>query len=76
MKLNVVIYSEELTKEDLGHLLRSIRDLEHSVLSDKAIAVAIFAPEMPAEDVTAILQGLKPKFRQEPVILAGISSRN
>ncbi len=75
MKLNVVIYSDELTKKDLGHLLRSIRDCEQSALADKAIAVAIFAPEMPAEEVTAILQGLKPPFKQEPVVLAGISNK-
>jgi hypothetical protein len=75
MKLNVVIYSEELTREDLRRLLKSIRDCEQGILADKAIAVAIFAPEMPAEEVTAILQGLKPPFKQEPVVLAGISNK-
>lgn len=75
MKLNVVIYSEELTREDLGRLLKSIRDCEQSAFPDRAMVIAIFAPEMPAEDVAAILQDLKPPFKQEPVVLAGTSHK-
>jgi len=76
MKLNVVIYSEELTGEDLERLLQSIRDCEQRAFPDRTMVIAIFAPEMPAEDVTAILQRLKPPFKQEPVVLAGISIKH
>ncbi len=73
MKMNVVVCSEELTKEDVRALLQSIRDCEQNSFPDKTIVVAVFVPELSTEDVTEILSQMKPPFKQGPVVLAGIT---
>ena len=73
MKMNVVVYSEEMNKEDVRALLQSIRDCEQKSFPDKTIVVAVFVPELSTEDVNAILSQMKPSFKQGPVVLAGIT---
>jgi len=75
MKMNVVVYSEELNKEDIRVLLQGIRDCEQKSFPDKAIAVAVFVPELSTEEMTEILSQMKPPFKQGPVILAGVSDK-
>ena len=69
--MNVVVYSEELNKEDVQMLLQSIR--ERNSFPDKTIVVAVFVPELSTQDVTEILSQMKPPFKQGPVVLAGIN---
>ena len=76
MKMNVVVYSEELNKEDIQVLLQGIRDCEQNSFPDKTIVVAVFVPELSTEDVTEILSQIKPPFKQGPVVLAGISDKS
>ena len=73
MKMNVVVYSEELNKEDVQMLLQSIRDCERNSFPDKTIVVAVFVPELSTQDVTEILSQMKPPFKQGPLVLAGIT---
>lgn len=75
MKMNVVVYSEELAKEDIRLLLQSIRDCEQKSFPDKTIAVAVFVPELSMEEVTVILSQIKPPFKQGPAVLAGVSDK-
>ena len=50
MKINIVIQSEQLTKEDLQVLLQGIRDCEHRCFRDKTISIAVFVPELASYD--------------------------
>jgi len=76
MKMNVVVYSEELNKGDVRLLLQSIRDCEQSSFPDKTIVVAVFVPEMSTQDITEILSQIKPPFKQGPVVLVEINDRS
>jgi len=76
MKMNVVVYSEDLTKDDLRLLLQSIRDCEQTSFPDKTIVVAVFVPELSTQEVTEILSQMKPPFKQGPVVLAGVSNKD
>jgi len=73
VKMNVVVYSEELDKEDIRTLLQGIRDCEQNSFPDKTIVVAVYVPELSTQDVTEILSQMKPSFKQGPVVLAGIT---
>jgi hypothetical protein len=73
--MNVVIYSEDLTKDDLRLLLQSIRDCEQNSFPDKTIVVAVFVPELSTQEITEILSQMKPPFKQGPVVLAGVSNK-
>jgi len=76
MKMNVVVYSEELNKEDIQVLLQSIRDCEQKSFPDKTMVVAVFVPEMSTEEMTEILSQIKPPFKQGPMVLAGLSDKS
>ena len=76
MKMNVVVYSEELTKEDIRLLLQDVRDCEQNSFPDKTIVVTVFVPELSTKDVTEILSQIKPPFKQGPVVLAGINDKS
>ncbi len=76
MRMNVVVYSEELTKEDIRALLQGIRDCEQKSFPDKTIVVAVFAPEMSTEGITEVLSQIKPPFKQGPVVLSGVNDKS
>ncbi len=76
MKMNVVVYSEELTKEDIRLLLQSVRDCEQNSFPDKAIVVAVLVPELSTEEVTEILSQIRPPFKQGPIVLSGVSDKS
>ncbi len=76
MKMNVVVYSEELNKEDIRLLLQGIRDCEQNSFPDKTIVVAVFVPELSTKDATEILSQIKPPFKQGPMVLAGLSDKS
>ncbi len=62
MKTNIIIYSEELTKEDIQLLLQGIRDSEQRSFPEKKIGVAVFAPDLSMGEIEGILQSIKPGF--------------
>ena len=75
MKVNIIIYSEELTKEDIQSLLQGIRDCEQESFPQKAVGVFLFVPELTTGECTAIMDGVKPPFKDGPFTLGGAFTR-
>ncbi len=71
MKVNVVVYSEDLTREDIQLLLQSIRDCEQKLFPQKEIGIFLFVPELTTEEGTTIMAGIKPPFKFGPFALGG-----
>ncbi len=71
MRTNIVIYSEELTKEDIQLLLQSVRDCEQESFPDKEVGIAVFVPELTVEVLTTIISGIKPPFKHGPMVFKG-----
>lgn len=71
MKSNIIIYSDELTKNDIQLLLQAIRDCEQGAFPDKDIGVFLFVPELTTEECTRIMEGVKPQFKYGPFVLGG-----
>jgi len=71
MKVNIIIYSEELTKEDIQFLLQKIRDCEQESFPQKEVGVFLFVPEMTTGECTDIMDGVKPPFKEGPFALGG-----
>lgn len=69
MKTNIIIYSEELTKEDIQLLLQSIRDSEQKSFPEKEIGVFLFVPELTTDEGAAIMSSIKPPFQHGPFVL-------
>ena len=69
MKTNIVIFSDELTKEDVQLLLQAIRDCEQKVFSDKEIGIAVFVPEITHQECAQILTGIIPPFKYGPIAM-------
>ena len=71
MKINIVIFSEELTKEDIRLLLQSIRDFEQTSLPHREIGVAVFIPELSTDECREVVKDIKPPFKHGPFVLGG-----
>ena len=71
MKAIIIIYSDELTKEDIQVLLQSIRDCEREGFPQKDIAVFLFVPDLTTEEGAEIMAGIKPPFQIGPFVLGG-----
>ncbi len=71
MKVNVVLYSEGLTKEDVQLLLQSVRDCEQKLFPEKEIGIFLFVPDLTAEEGTSMMAGIKPPFKFGPFALGG-----
>ena len=71
MKTNIVIYSEDLTKEDVQLLLQSIRDCEQKSFPDKEIGIAAFVPELTHQECEQLLTEIKPPFKYGPIAMGG-----
>ena len=62
MKVNIVIYSEQLAREDIQALLQAIRDCEQRHFQSKEVGIAIFAPALSKEQCQELIIGIKPAF--------------
>ena len=62
MKVNIVIYSEELAREDIRVLLQAIRDCEQRYFQNKEMGIAIFAPALSKEQCQELIAGIEPGF--------------
>ena len=69
MKVNVVIYSEDLTREDIQLLVQSIRDCEQKLFPQKEIGIFLFVPELTTEEGITIMTGIKPPFKFGPFVV-------
>jgi len=62
MEIKLTLESQQLTMEDLKHLVQSIRDCEQKTFPDKEIFIWIEAPELTSAECAEILTSIKPAF--------------
>ncbi len=63
MKVKLGLESQQLTKEELRHLIQSIRDCEQESFPDKEISIWIYAPELSGAECEQILASIKPPYK-------------
>ena len=63
MKVQLIIESQHLTKEELRLLIQGIRDCEQKSFPNKEIAIFIEAPELSASECEQILASVKPPYK-------------
>ncbi len=68
MRVKVAIQSRDLSKDELGDLLQSIRDCEQRLFKDKEIYISAEAPELTSDEMAEILRKIRPPFTYGPVI--------
>ena len=68
MKVNLLVKSDQLNKEDLRALLQAVRDCEMATFPNKEIYVSAEAPELSEDDMLDILTSIKPPYNYGPVI--------
>jgi len=71
MKVNIVIYSEQLAREDIQALLQAIRDCEQKHFKSKEVGIAIFAPALSKEECRELISGIKPGFTHIQAFTSG-----
>jgi len=76
MKISIVVYSDDLTREDVALLLQSIRDCEQKSFLQKEIGVFLFAPALTTQEATEIMARIKPPFTHGPLALGGKPSES
>jgi phosphoribosylpyrophosphate synthetase len=69
MKTTICVQSEQLNKEDVRALLQAIRLCEMATFPDKEIYIKVEVPEISTDDVTKILNSIKPPFKWGPKII-------
>jgi|GEM_PF-1534207 hypothetical protein len=70
--MNIIVYSEELSREDIQALLQAIRDCEQKNFPDKAIGIFAVIPFLNSAECTEVLKSIKPPFiGGEPMIFGG-----
>ena len=65
MKVKLSLESQQLTKEELGRLIQSIRDCEQESFPDKEISIWIEAPELSTRECKLILASIKPPYKHK-----------
>ena len=76
MKINIVVYSDDLTRDDVALLLQAIRDCEQKLFPQKEIGIFLFAPALTTSAATEIVAGIKPPFAHGPFALGGKPGEN
>lgn len=64
MEIKVTIRSKQLSKEELRHLIQSIRDCEQKSFPTKEIYIHVDAPGLTFAQVQDILRSIRPPFRE------------
>ncbi len=67
MEVKITIQSNELSKEELQLLIQAIRDCEQKSFPDKEIFIQIDAPDLTREEMTEILNSIKPAYKYGPI---------
>jgi len=76
MKINIVVYSDDLTGEDVALLLQGIRDCEQKSFPHKEIGVFLFAPALTTPEAIEIMARIKPPFTCGLLALGGKPSES
>ena len=63
MEVKITIRSNELSKEELQLLIQAIHDCEQKSFPDKEIFIWIDAPDLTTEEMTEILNSIKPGYK-------------
>lgn len=66
MKTNILLWSQELTREDLRLLLQAIRDCEQSNFPEKFIGIFTSADDLTTAECEEIIASIKPPFKYGP----------
>jgi hypothetical protein len=66
MRTNILLWSNELTKEDLRLLLQAIRDCEQSNFNQKFIGIFVSVDELTTAECEEIVASIKPPFKYGP----------
>ena len=66
MKTNMILYSDELTKEDLRLLLQAIRDCEQTNFPEKFIGIFVSVDDLTTAECEEIIASIKPPFKYGP----------
>ena len=69
MRVKLTLSSRQLTKEELQHLLQSIRDCEQKSFPDKEISIWIEVPELSTSECQELLASIKPPYKYGPTII-------
>lgn len=67
MRVKVTIQSPDLSKEELQHLIQSIRDCEQKHFPNKEIFIWMDLPQLTREEAAEILSSIKPNYRYGPI---------
>lgn len=66
MEVKITITSKQLSKEELRLLIQAVRDCEQKSFPDKEICIWINAPDLTKEEMTEILNSIKPTYKYGP----------
>lgn len=66
MKIELVLSSEELDKEDLRALIQAVRTCERDNFPEKVISIKVEAPDLSMQDCDEILRSIQPPYRHGP----------
>ena len=72
MKSNIVIYSEQLVKEDIQILLQAIRDCEQKYFKNKEVGIAVFAPALSKGQCQELISNIAPSFPHFQAFTGGV----
>ncbi|GAI29331.1 unnamed protein product [marine sediment metagenome] len=73
VKVKLTLHSSQLTKEELQHLIQSIRDCEQIRFPDKELSIWIEVPELTRSECAEILTSIKPPYKYGPTTTGLIS---
>ena len=69
VNVKLTLSSQQLTKEELQHLIQSIRDCEQESFPDKEISIWIEVPELTRSECAEILTSIKPSYKYGPQVV-------
>ncbi len=67
---NIILFSEELSKEDIQKLLQAIRDCEQQHFPRKELGIYVFVPTLSTKECTEVVQSITPPFQEGPLTMA------
>lgn len=62
MEVKLTLESKALSKEDVRHLIQSIRDCEMKYFKDKEISIMVEVPELSTAECNEILTSITPPY--------------
>lgn len=68
MEVEFTIKSQALSKEEVRHLIQSIRDCEMKYFPNKEISIWIKVPQLTTAECTEILTSVRPPYKYGPSI--------